>query len=754
MEPSTGESLQTDLTSAEQTGFFHSDLYIDDDESPWIGGLQHDLDGEILQHAPHFPDAPSPGETPDGYGVGSAEPSTAMREPGPVKHVQFLQQKENQPTVSATTHDALFSRALLTNCNPTDIVLPWETGIFRDIFSDDPFHAPLVPAMPISSLCEFGLEPEPQSVAETVAKTAQFSDSYPIFSRCIGSADDGPFVEMQEKLHLTAVNKILVVLRHDLDGSVTGRHILALGDELQQSSGALAIVEAVVGTRAPTTLVKRANALLSFLRWFDRSIQTGLKPFSEECIWRYLQHLKESAAPGTKGSAALSAFRFAHYLLGVDGLGPALNSRRLVGICEIMMSKKRLLKQALVLTVSQVKGLHKALKDRTLHVFDRAVISYLLFALYGRCRNSDLLMIRSIEPDFNESGGFVTIQTCNHKTGRAAMLKARLLPIVIPARGVDGSIWVQDALDALVSAGVDLTTPIDGPLLRAPSGNALELMQRGLRAAEVSSMLRRFVGASDPVPGSEVESVSSHSLKATTLSWCARFGLSPSTRSLLGRHTYSLNETFAIYSRDLACSPAAELQKVIDAVADGKFLPDSQRSEFFPAHPTGAADEQDGKGPLGGDVPPAADQSAPGSCVSELLEVSGDGFVHVDSVDRLDEHDWLDSCTLEGGALDPPGPEAEAEEEVGSSSSDSSGAPTSDESDVEEPSARVKRFRAKIPEGQAWFVHSKSHLVHRFDGDDLDGIRFTVCGKRLTDRFDPCTEATAWNVLCKSCNRK
>ena len=566
---------------------------------------------------------------PDGAEPGGEDFSTDTKGPGPVQHSQSFQPMVDQPTVSSTIHDALFARALLTNCNPTDIVLPWETGVFREIFSDEPFHDSLVPAMPISALCDFGLEPEPQRVAETVAKTAQFSDACPIFSRCVGSADDGPFVEMQEKLHLTAVNKILVVLRHDLHCSVTGRHILALGDEAHQSSGALSIVEAVVGTRAPTTLVKRANALLSFLRWFDKNNWTGLEPFGEECIWRYLQHLKDTGAPGTKGSAALSAFRFAHHLLGFDSLGPALNSRRLVGICEIMMSKKRLLKQALVLTVSQVKGLHRALKDPAFHVFDRAVIAYLLFALYGRCRNSDLLMIRSIEPDFNDSGGFVRIQTCNHKTGRAAMLKARLLPIVIPARGVDGTVWVQDALEALGSAGADLATPIDGPLLRAPSGNAMELMKRGQKASEVSSMLRMFVGSPDPVPGSDVECVSSHSLKATTLSWCARFGLSPSTRSLLGRHTYSLNETYAIYSRDLACSPAAELQKVIDAVAEGKFLPDSQRSEFFSAPPAGDGDEREGEKVPGDDIASAAQQSEPASCISELLEASGDGFVHV-----------------------------------------------------------------------------------------------------------------------------
>ena len=107
------------------------------------------------------------------------------------------------------------------------------------------------------------------------------------------------------------------------------------------------------------------------------------------------------------------------------------------------------------------------------------------------------------------------------------------MPIVVPARGIDGSVWVERALEAL-EVGVYLEAPIDGPLLRAP-----------------------------------------------TLAWCARFDIAPATRSMLGRHSSCLNETFAIYSRDLVCAPVAELQGVIDAIHDGSFTPDCQRSEFF-----------------------------------------------------------------------------------------------------------------------------------------------------------------------------
>ena len=50
----------------------------------------------------------------------------------------------SQPTVPAHIHDASFARALLSNCRTTDIVLPWETNFYKELFSDEPFSQSLV----------------------------------------------------------------------------------------------------------------------------------------------------------------------------------------------------------------------------------------------------------------------------------------------------------------------------------------------------------------------------------------------------------------------------------------------------------------------------------------------------------------------------------------------------------------------------------------------------------------------------------
>ena len=121
-------------------------------------------------------------------------------------------------------------------------------------------------------------------------------------------------------------------------------------------------------------------------------------------------------------------------------------------------------------------------------------------------------------------------------------------------------------------AGHVFQNPIDGPLMHAPANGFGDFMKRGLRSSEVSAFLRKTLNLEEPVKGSVFEVVSSHSLKATLLAWCARYGLSPQTRSMLGRHSSCLAETLAIYSRDLVCAPVVELQGVIDAIYNGSFL--------------------------------------------------------------------------------------------------------------------------------------------------------------------------------------
>ena len=80
---------------------------------------------------------------------------------------------------------------------------------------------------------------------------------------------------------------------------------------------------------------------------------------------------------------------------------------------------------------------------------------------------------------------------------------------------------------------------------------------------------------------SSVEALGTHSLKATTLSWCAKFGLDRATRAALGYHSKGRDGTELIYGRDNMAKPVRDMQEVLLQVALGQFDPDATRSGYF-----------------------------------------------------------------------------------------------------------------------------------------------------------------------------
>ena len=160
--------------------------------------------------------------------------------------------------------------------------------------------------------------------------------------------------------------------------------------------------------------------------------------------------------------------------------------------------------------------------------------------------------------------------------------KTQLLPIVIPARGVDGECWPPKVLEAFARCGMVFSGIINGPLFRPPaSPDCSELCARGLTSSESTRFLRMFCGE-PPVQASEDEpKLSSHSLKATCISWVSKFGIGASDKAVLGRHSSAVNESAAVYSRDVSVRSVCILQNVTLDIFSGVFTPDSARSGYF-----------------------------------------------------------------------------------------------------------------------------------------------------------------------------
>ena len=631
--------------------------------------------------------------------------------------------------LSKVQFDRFLGHAFLSVAQADNVRMPWEKGIFRQIFGDEP----LQPSFDMSWIpCAQVPEDVPEATVLELASAASRPPAAesPVYVHAIACISDHDHDSQQSKLKQSACNKWLSILVLCLTSSDVGRHIDALGPLDEHRREAFDILEAVIGVRSYHTAVCRANSILKFLRETLESFPDTTMPFTEDLVWQHFQRLRSSGG-ATSAASVLSAFRYAKFVMGFECIEAILNSKRLRGLSDILFSGKRKLLQAKTLTVQQVKMLHSVLESAGADKFDRAVAGFLLTALYGRCRVSDLIFLDSIRHDHGDDDGFLELFTAVHKTGRSAAKKATLLPILCPAIGVTGSNWIIHASKAFEQIELKFDGVIQGPLLRPPSHEGPYLCGRSVNATEVGRLLRGLIGLEIAVADSGSQHVSAHSLKATGLAWSARFGLSWPDRAILGRHQSHTNETVAIYSRDLAVGPVTKFAEMIKSIYLGVFCPDAERSQYFPFPPE----------------PPA---------VPSNKEAQDAQLVEPDAAEVVQ-----DFCKQEPGMV-LAGPQQVVDLISESDSTESESGESciaSEESSDGQPLTKRTKFRAadRPNRDSMWFAHRKSGILHLCwnepSGGDADR-KMSACGRTITSNYVAMDETTDGNPLCVICQKR
>ena len=612
------------------------------------------------------------------------------------------------PIVKEASFEQHLSHAFLSTRGPLKVVMPWEKGVFKKVFKKSENQLQTLFKQPRQWV---GLDvvPEVETIDElssAVGSRHQLAGAF--YEHALSSISDQSFLQERQTLLETAVEKWFCIIRVNMLASSVGRDIIGLGNMEDQKKGAFQVIEAVIGVRSRTTAVTRANALLKFLRWRADTSENDGKEFSELEAWSYLLELRESGAAPTRGTSFLSACAYAWHVFGFSGFESICASRRLKGLAEIMHSAKTPLKQALVLTVSQVKFLHEKLLDQTCNCVDRAIVAYLLIAFYGRCRHSDLQNVEEVVLDFGSEGGFMEVTTRTHKTARTVTQKSKLLPIVLPAVGITGCEWISGATVAFEDYGLRLEGHIAGPLFRPPGSSGEPHCKRGITSQEVTRFLRLML--EDEASVQSDARVSSHSLKATVLSWASKACMSAPDRAILGRHSSAYGESSAVYARDLAIGAVSRLQEVIKNICSGEFCPDAARSGYFPVQ----------------------------TQVHETVPQLGKEVVKID--------DEQCEAAPEKGV-------APADESC-DGSSDGSESMEDSESGEEVPQPAPKCFRHHaVGKLTGHFVmHNVSKLVHYSDPSLVDGkgTRMISCGRSLNQNYKYITQFDSVDV-CKRC---
>ena len=658
----------------------------------------------------------------------------------------------------SSAHDdaAAVSDLFIRGVKNASIVMPWELPLMKSIFGDLSTEPSL--SMPMS-WGDTSIPVRPDSTPSTLGPKIPSSCKW-VCAKHVRYKTDENFIEQKSRAMNNATQKWKFLIYLDLNCSETGIQFRDNGYDP-------VLMESLFGVKSPSTIIKRANSITMFFRWHSRNGLDPFLPFSERDVWSYILSQAGNSNAATRSQGLLQALRFAHYVIGMHGALDCANSRRLIGQAQIQLSRKPVTKQARALTVGEVRMLHGIAEDETHSNVDRCIASNLLMMLYGRCRVSDVSFIHEILHDSEGTSGFVEISTRYHKSARSAQQKSLLLPIVIANAGLGSVDWLSMWIANRKRVGLVTSGDVQGALCPAPKvGDFVTWLKRPLSASEISAILKSFLDCDDP-------DLSSHSLKATTLSWAAKGGMSRDDRRILGRHSTVLLDSDSFYSRDLSFGPVSMLRKVIHMIKDGIFHPDSMRSNYFPegrpatsATPVHAVMQPvtpvfQGLHATTSKAADAAGEDVDALHVDLDCQPGGGSDMHknVDPPTDLKlEEEWEHVDALQSDQ--PIQVDSDTDSEASLSTDDSCDSDSADD-DVDFASSMQRPGSS----GQHVVLvrNNKSTVVHECKDkasvdvqtnevmhDTMDG-GFTACGRVINEKFDLVNGTKDWTALCRVC---
>ena len=492
-------------------------------------------------------------------------------EPGPQWAHTAGQEPEPQDDFSSVNIDACVATASMSL--PAWAPKPiWDEGIWSVIFSDG--------ILLKNDFCSVECyKPNPSTcldswVGQLTECRRELKRSLPesvsdSFADVVKHVPEVTWQEERESMLQCALKRWLVVVISFSQSSTVWQQ---LATEIEDV-GKISVLSDLFRGKAPATLLKRVRAVEKLCHFLG----IGCFPADEASIYRFFQHERSTGAPPSRLKSYLEAIAFCYHVFSMTELRDAVTSKRLHG-CTIADVPGGVT-QASPLTVDELRKLHTILHERC--DWTAVFIGAVLFVVYSRARWADAMHSCSFVVDKDEQGvtRYLEASSAVHKTMHAAMYRHRMLPLVAPASGVAKTPWADRWLQVRRALGI--AEPPNHPLMPAPSAQSTPTM-RPLSASEAGSWLRKILfGKKEQLADRRV---SAHSMKATMLSYAAKFGLDAETRLQLAYHVggFKLLHT---YSRDAAAQPLLQLERVLKAIREESFRPDSTRSGRFLSQP-------------------------------------------------------------------------------------------------------------------------------------------------------------------------
>ena len=603
------------------------------------------------------------------------------------------------PISKADYNRALFE-ARLSAIGESELKLPWEQGVWKAIFSDDDSDVfpSVLPPVPGEYLVQASATSSASGDASEAAEKSMAMSSIsqelklPFYSYAIKVLPDRNALEETEKVWSLALFKwqqIFEVLGYP---GQLGREILQEQVEGNPNADCMALRDSL-GIKSPRTALKRAQTLLQYFSWLQMHI-VGWDPWNRSHCLRYLQQDGHSRPSASRGMTLLEAFRFSRYVLGIEIPDELLCDPQLRGRAQRLMAEKASYKPARPLKVSEVALLETSMQE-PMDSIDKYMLCAVIFAILSRSRWSDLKFIDQIWIDKleykGELYGFVEACTKHHKTATTLTKKQLYMPLVAPVLGVASVDWTKHWVQACESIGVDFRDQPFGALCRAASHGGV-LCKRHCTTEEIGTFLNRMLKTNAE------NLITSHSLKHTTLSWCAAYGLDEPSRTLLGHHELQGAKAMTV---DLLTRPLQLYCSMLSNIRLDHFRPDVSRTSRMV------------------DLLKIAEQNTESGRQTQLEFVDPQERAQAEPSEEAVEH-----ASPTGAAAVPINEEQsddEASSEIPSTGSSSSDSSSDDGAEGANPSGLHI-------EGPAW-RNIKSHVAHK-----CAELRFqTACGRKVDE---------------------
>jgi hypothetical protein len=460
--------------------------------------------------------------------------------------------------------------------------MPWEKGVFSDIFGSRGTPSFLKPqvfssSLPAPSLLSVAYLQEP--VPTPLRLQQQPSSSRRPVSRIATSVlkiQRAPVPFDIEPLRWRAIIRWRTIIEADLNATKVGRQLIEYIMDGRAESLIVQTLADTLGSKSTNTLLKRSAALMKFMAYSRKLNGELFLQYVEATVYKYVCFLRDTRAGATVAKGFfLEAMVLAFHMLGVIPQEDEWVSGRIKGVADEMLAHKRPTQQADPLTVEEIMILH-AIVAHAHSIVDIVIAGYLLFCVYASSRWSDAQIIRRFINDVDQGSGYLELYTNCHKTATNAEKKSLLLPLVATCPGLGQSMpsWVDSWIEARKSAGLEF---VHHPTLPTVHSNGL-FGSVPMTAAEGSRWINDLLdqyGAK--ACGSRRRR--SHSLKDTMLSAAAKFPLSKDVRRALGHHLAPGDFSVATYSRDFLFEPLLELERMLLAIRNREFFPDDSRAQ-------------------------------------------------------------------------------------------------------------------------------------------------------------------------------